>query len=267
MRRDYTGGAQASVLTALLGASTTDKTIYCNDLTGWPTGAGSRPFYIVIDRGKSSEEKILCASRSGNILSVYDDGVTNGRGADDTSITSHAANAVVEHVFTATDANEANAHVNASGGVHGVAGVLAGVTATQTFTNKTMSGSDNTFSAIPQSAVTNLASDLALKAPLSLTINAQTDSYTLVIGDANKQVEINKSTGTTLTVPLNSSVAFPIGTTVLLLQTGAGQVTVAGASGVTVNGTPGLKLRTQWSAATLVKRATDIWVLIGDTSA
>ena len=38
-------------------------------------------------------------------------------------------------------------------------------------------------------------------------------------------------------------------------------------STVTVNGTPGLKLRAQWSAATLVKRDTNTWVLIGDTSA
>lgn len=267
MRRDYTGGAQASVLTALLGGSTADKTIYCDDLTGWPTGTGSRPFYIVIDRGKSSEEKILCASRSGNILSVYDDGITNGRGSDNTSITSHSANAVIEHIFTATDADEANAHVNASGGVHGVSGVLAGVTATQTLTNKTMSGASNTFSSIPQSAVTSLVSDLALKAPLSLTINAQTDSYTLVLSDAGKQVEMNKATGNTLTVPLNSSVAFPIGTTILVVQTGAGQTTIAGAVGVTVNATPGLKLRTQWSAGTLVKRDTDTWILMGDTSA
>jgi hypothetical protein len=52
-----------------------------------------------------------------------------------------------------------------------------------------------------------------------------------------------------------------------LLQTGAGQVTVAGASGVTVNATPGLKFRAQWSGATLIKRATDSWVLVGDVSA
>jgi hypothetical protein len=46
------------------------------------------------------------------VLTVFDDGLTNGRAADDTSITSHTTNAVIEHVFTATDANEANLHVN-----------------------------------------------------------------------------------------------------------------------------------------------------------
>ena len=114
MRRSYKGAAQAAQLTTLLGGSTANVTIYCDDLTNWPTGTGSQPFYVVIDRGKASEEKILCASRSGNIITVYDDGITKGRAADDTSITSHTASAIIEHVFTATDANEANAHVNTS---------------------------------------------------------------------------------------------------------------------------------------------------------
>ena len=112
MRREYVGGAQSARLTAGLGGTTLDLTISCDDLTNWPTGTGGTPFYVVIDRGTSSEEKILCASRSGNTLTVFDDGVTVGRGADDTSITSHSSNAVIEHVFTATDADEANAFVN-----------------------------------------------------------------------------------------------------------------------------------------------------------
>lgn len=140
MRREYNGAAQAAALTVALGGSTGDLTITCDDLTGWPTGV-SYPFYIVIDRGTPSEEKILCSSRTGNVLSVYNVGGTVGRGADDTSITSHNTNAVVEHVFTATDADEANAHVNSSTGtVHGLE--LAKVVTTdgtQTLTNKTLS--------------------------------------------------------------------------------------------------------------------------------
>jgi hypothetical protein len=106
-------------------------------------------------------------------------------------------------------------------------------------------------------------------AATTLTQNAQTGTtYTLVLADASaKLVELNNASAITLTVPLNSSVAFPVGSQINLLQTGAGQVTVAGAGGVTVNATPGLKLRTQWSPATLIKRATDTWVLVGDLSA
>lgn len=99
---------------------------------------------------------------------------------------------------------------------------------------------------------------------LTTGFNPQVASYTLVLGDKDKIVEISNASATTLTVPLNSSVAFPIGSSINILQTGAGQVTVAGAGGVTVNATPGLKLRTQWSFATLIKRATNTWILIGD---
>ena len=96
------------------------------------------------------------------------------------------------------------------------------------------------------------------------TINAQAASYTLALTDKNKLVEIGNASANTLTVPPNSSVAFPIGSTLTILQTGAGQCTITAGAGVTVNGTPGLKLRTIWSSATLIKRATDTWVALGD---
>lgn len=111
MRRQYAGAAQAAQLTANLAGSTAATSISCDDLSNWPDGTIG-PFYVVIDRGQVNEEKILCSLRSGNTLTVYDDGLTNGRAADDTSLYSHNANAVIEHVFTATDANEANLHVN-----------------------------------------------------------------------------------------------------------------------------------------------------------
>ena len=94
--------------------------------------------------------------------------------------------------------------------------------------------------------------------------NAQTASYTLVLADSGKMVEMSVATANTLTVPPNGTIAFPIGTTLTVLQTGAGQCTLTAGAGVTVNGTPGLKLRGQWSSATLIKRATDTWVALGD---
>jgi trimeric autotransporter adhesin len=100
-----------------------------------------------------------------------------------------------------------------------------------------------------------------------VTVSAQTASYTLTLQDKGDLVEMLVATGNTLTVPPNSSVAFPVGTQINILQTGAGQTTVTAGAGVTINGTPGLKLRAQWSYATLIKRATDTWVLVGDISA
>ena len=113
MRREYRGAAAPSYLSLPLGNSTGDLTINCNDLSNWPDGTGGRPFYVVIDRGTASEEKILCSSRSGNTLTVFNNGIIVGRGADDTSIVAHSTNAEIEHIFTATDADEANEHVNA----------------------------------------------------------------------------------------------------------------------------------------------------------
>jgi hypothetical protein len=94
--------------------------------------------------------------------------------------------------------------------------------------------------------------------------NAQAASYTLALEDSGKMIEMGVASGNTLTVPPNSSVAFPVGTTLTVLQTGAGQCTLTAGAGVTLNGTPGLKLRTTWSSATLIKRATDTWVALGD---
>jgi hypothetical protein len=103
--------------------------------------------------------------------------------------------------------------------------------------------------------------------PSLTVINPQTTAYTTVLTDRDKLVEVSSATGVTLTIPTNSSVAYPVGTSIDVLQTSTGQVTIAGADGVTVNATPGLKLRTQWSSATLFKRAENTWVVYGDLSA
>ena len=107
-----------------------------------------------------------------------------------------------------------------------------------------------------------------LTAPIvNLATSAQTASYTLALTDNSDIVEISNASANNLTVPLNSSVPFPIGSQINILQTGAGQTTLVATGGVTINSTPGLKLRAQWSAATLIKRGTDTWVAVGDLSA
>lgn len=98
-----------------------------------------------------------------------------------------------------------------------------------------------------------------------ITTNRQTASYTLVLSDADKLVEMNVATANNLTIPLNSSVAFATGTQILLAQYGAGQTTIVPTSGVTVRSNGGkLKLNVQYSGATLIKIGTDEWYLFGD---
>jgi hypothetical protein len=93
-----------------------------------------------------------------------------------------------------------------------------------------------------------------------------------VLADAGKVVEVSNATANTVTIPLNSSVAYPVGTQVTIIQTGVGQTSLAVTSGVTLNCTPQSaanagKLRAQWSSVSLIKRATDTWVAIGDLTA
>lgn len=102
---------------------------------------------------------------------------------------------------------------------------------------------------------------LSIVDPL-FTFNQQSSSYTLELIDAYKMIEM--SGGGSLTVPPESSKNFPVGTAIDIVQTGSSQVTIVAGSGVTINATPGLKLRTQWSSATLVKRASNTWLLMGD---
>jgi len=98
-----------------------------------------------------------------------------------------------------------------------------------------------------------------------IVANRQTASYSLILTDADKLVEMNVASANNLTVPLNSSVAFPVGTQILLAQYGAGQTTVVATAGVTIRSSGGkLKLSGQYSGATLVKIGTNEWYLFGD---
>jgi hypothetical protein len=96
--------------------------------------------------------------------------------------------------------------------------------------------------------------------------NAQTATYTLVLSDKNKMIEMNVGSANILYVPTNASVAFPVGATIDILQTGSGKTQIAASSSgtTTINSASGFYLRAQWSSATLIKRATDTWVVVGD---
>lgn len=124
---------------------------------------------------------------------------------------------------------------------------------------------DNTSDAAkPISTATQTALDG--KAPSTVAVSAQTASYTLTLADAGGAVEVTSATATTVTVPPNSSVAFPVGTVIELAQIGAGQVTVAAGAGVTIQNRAGaaLTLAAQYSVATIRKRSSDVWLIAGD---
>jgi hypothetical protein len=104
------------------------------------------------------------------------------------------------------------------------------------------------------------------KADLALVQNAQTGTtYTLAAADFTKTVTLSNASPVAVTLPLEATVPWPAGTQLRLLNLGAGLVTVAGAVGVTINGSP-LTLA-QYKDATLIKTGTDVWTFVGSAAA
>jgi hypothetical protein len=104
----------------------------------------------------------------------------------------------------------------------------------------------------------------------TLTISTPTftsNAYTAIGTDKDKWLELNNSsTAGTFFINTDAAIDFPIGSQINIIQTGTGQITIAPTTSgtTTINATPGLKLRAQWSSATLIKRAANSWVAVGD---
>ena len=108
--------------------------------------------------------------------------------------------------------------------------------------------------------------------PSRTPIIQKTAAYTLsAANERDSLIEVSHTGGSavTISIPTDATFDFPIGTSIDILQTNTGAVTIAAVTpGTTaVNATPGLKLRTQWSSCTLFKRAANTWVVYGDLTA
>jgi hypothetical protein len=102
----------------------------------------------------------------------------------------------------------------------------------------------------------------AAKTNKLIITNRQTASYTLVLSDADKLVEMNVGSANNLTVPAS---VFSAGQQILLAQYGAGQTTIVAGSGMTIRSNGGkLKLNVQYSGATLIFLSSSEAYLFGD---
>jgi microcystin-dependent protein len=228
VNRYYSSNAIDTTLTTGIDASTTE--IVLASTSGMPQ---SYPFTLALDYDTASEELVNVVG-VGSIANSFKVGSTvgiasvTGRGVDGNAATTHAAGAPVKHVISARDIREAQVHIDASTkytvtsgsittdvNLHGIAdgeGSVVGTAKTQTLTNKTMSGASNTFNSIAQSSITNLTSDLALKAPLAsptftgtVTLPTGTVSTTMIADSAVTSSKI--ADGTIVNADINSSAA------------------------------------------------------------
>jgi len=102
-RKSFTGGAQATAITAPISGTPSSFTV--TDGTTFPDGA-TGPFVVVLGRNTADEEKILISSRVTNQFNIQT------RGYDNTSAVDHDLGEIVEHVLDASTIDQANSYVN-----------------------------------------------------------------------------------------------------------------------------------------------------------
>jgi len=116
---------------------------------------------------------------------------------------------------------------------------------------------------------TEIADDAVDPTKVAGSVNAQTGtSYTAALLDDHAIITMSNAAANTLTIPTNASVAFPVGAKLSIWMAGAGVTTVAGDTGVSINGvSAGSGDLAQYGACSVVKTATDTWLAVGLTVA
>lgn len=199
--------------TTLANSCTSGATsIVVTAITGFPV---SYPYTLILDRGLATEEVVSVTAGAGTTLTVT-------RGYDSTTAFAHSAGASVQHGFSAIDPREANAHVNASSGVHGLSGTVVGTTDTQTLTNKTLTD-PRVSGAIKDSNGVN---------EIAFTATGSAVNYLAVANAATTGKPSITATGTDTNITLN------------IVPKGTGTVQANGVDVVTTTGTQTLTNKT-----------------------
>lgn len=279
--RQYSSISQDTTLSAGgISSSATSMTVASGTgsaLMGGITLTTNDTFAVAIDPDTINEEIVFITSQSGDTFNIT-------RGRSNTTPVVHGAGATVRHVMSSDDLNwfnttspgtlsTAKGDIIAATGSQAVARVPVGSNG-KILTADSTASQGVSWQTAPTGIPTQtgqsgkyLSTDgtnpswAAAVSTLDLTLNAQTGTtYTLVATDLNKLVTLSNSSAITLTIP---SSVFTTGQQVNIQAIGTGQVTVVGDGTSTFTGT-GTKLRTQYSAATIICTGTNTFTLIGD---
>ena len=208
--RKYSSRSQQTTLSGALTSSGTSATVVsATSLLGGTTLAANETFTIVIDPDTALEEIVDIKSTSGNPVSGNT--LTITRGIDGSSGVAHSAGAVVRHMAIGRDYREANTHIEASSGVHGLTGSVVGTSDSQTLTSKTIDAASNTISNIANANISSSAAIADSKlATISTASKVANSATTATSSNTNSAIVARDSSGNfsagTITATLSGNV-------------------------------------------------------------
>jgi hypothetical protein len=265
MTRKYSSISVETTLASGISNSATTMTVAAGTGSALMGGVTLAPgnvdiFTVALDVDTQNEEVVY-------ITAVSSDTFTIVRARAGTSAISHSGGATVKHVLTSDDLNFYTAGVATADAavpeniVTAKADLLVG--ASSGVVDNLAVGTNG--QVLTADSTQTLGVKWATPTDVNLTLNAQTGTtYTLVASDVNKLVTLSNASAVTVTVPNG---VFTAGQQINLQSIGVGQTTVASDGTTTITSTPGLKIRAQYSAATLICTGTNTFTLIGDLSA
>ena len=245
-------------LTYNAGTGTLTATAFAGALTGNVTGNASGSAGSCTGNAATATEATNVTATANNttdetVYPTFVDGATGTQGIEtDTGLTYNPSTGVLTSTAFAGNLT-GNVTGNASGTAATVTGAAqSAITSVGTLTGVTVSGTATIGVAVGQ----------------AVDLDRKTADYTLVLTDAGKVIEINSGSSENVTIPPNSSVAFPIGTQIVVVRLGSGAVVITEGSGVTTRSDEDKnKIKSQYSSCVLIKHETDEWYILGNLAA